>query len=186
MAALPDPYDKLSEAEREAWDHMADARARSDGRSKLGEVYVAMFNNPGVAEKVGALGEHLRFGGVLPGAVRELAILRYSAINKLGYEWAHHQRPAKLAGLSDEAIEALGAGETPVGLSTEQEAVIKAVDSVSAFSPIPEDVQSTIIDAFGLAGAVEVVALCGLYATMGYMVSAFEIPIEEGFPRPPF
>jgi hypothetical protein len=31
---------------------------------------------------------------------------------------------------------------------------------------------------------VEVVALCGLYAIMGYMVTAFDIAIQGGLPRP--
>ena len=39
--------------------------------------------------------------------------------------------------------------------------------------------------AYGEAGVVELVVLCGLYATMGYVVSAFDIPIEEGLPTPP-
>ncbi len=35
------------------------------------------------------------------------------------------------------------------------------------------------------AGIVELVALCGLYAVMGHRVTAFDIPIEDGFPLPP-
>jgi hypothetical protein len=59
-----------------------------------------MFNNRGVTAKVGALGEHLRFHGVLPDAVGELVILRFAARQRYGYEWSHHQRPAKLAGIT--------------------------------------------------------------------------------------
>ena len=43
-----------------------------------------MFNNPGVATKVGALGEQLRFHGVLPDDVRELAVLRFAARQRVG------------------------------------------------------------------------------------------------------
>ena len=61
MARLPDPTGRLRGADRESFDHMASARAHAEGRSHLGDVYVRMFNNPGVATSVGALGEHLRF-----------------------------------------------------------------------------------------------------------------------------
>ena len=185
MTALPDPTDKLEGPDRAAFDHMAAARAHAEGRSQLGDVYVRMFNNPGVAAKVGALGEHLRFHGVLPDAARELVILRYSSRQGFAYEWSHHQRPAKLAGLSQDVIDGLTAGDVPATLPDASQAVLEAVDAVVAKRSIPADVQQRIVDVHGTAGVVEVVALCGLYAIMGYMVSAFDIAIEEGLPRAP-
>ena len=185
MAALPDPTDTLKGADRETFDHMASARAHADGRSQLGEVYVRMFNNPGVAAKVGMLGEHLRFHGTLPDEVRELVILRYSVRQRLGYEWSHHQRPAKLAGLSQDVIDALTRGEVPSALPDSSQAVVEAVDAVVAARSIPDEVQARVVAAYGNEGIVEVVALCGLYALMGYMVVAFDIPVEKGFPEPP-
>jgi 4-carboxymuconolactone decarboxylase len=186
MATLPDPTAHLTGDDKVIFDHMAAARAHADGRPELGQVYVRMFNNPGVAAKVGALGEHLRFHGVLPDDVREMVILRFSSRRRYAYEWAHHQRPAKLAGVSQAAIDALTAGQMPEGITDGAIASIEAVDAVAAGRSIPEPVQSRIAAAFGLAGAVEVVALCGLYGIMGDMCIAFDIPIEDGFPHPPF
>jgi hypothetical protein len=40
------------------------------------------------------------------------------------------------------------------------------------------------VSAHGEAGIVELVAICGLYALMGYMATAFDVPIEEGLPVP--
>jgi 4-carboxymuconolactone decarboxylase len=186
MATLPDPTTTLKGADRELFDHMASARAHADGRARLGEVYVRMFNNPGVAEKVGALGEHLRFRGVLPDAVRELVILRFSARQRYGYEWSHHQRPAKLAGLSQDAIEAVTAGQIPDTLPDASQAALQAVDAVVSKRSIPAGVQQRFVDVHGNTGIVELVALCGLYAIMGDMVTAFDITIEEGLRDPPF
>lgn len=186
MATLPDPTGALGLRDRELFGQMASVRSHADGRAELGEVYVRMFNNPGVAAKVGALGEHLRFHGVLPAEIRELVILRYAARQRLGYEWAHHQRPAKLAGISQDVIDAIAAGDMPGALPDAAKAVLEAVDAVVAKHSIPPEVQRRIVDAHGAAGVVEVVALCGLYAMMGYMVTAFEIGVEEGFPEPPF
>jgi len=186
MAALPDPTSALKGADRELFDHMASARAHAEGRTHLGDVYVRMFNNPGVAAKVGALGEHLRFHGVLPDAVRELVILRFASRQRYGYEWSHHQRPAKLAGISQETIDALTAGHIPNALSDASKAALEAVDAVVARQSIPAKVQQRFVAAHGNAGIVELVALCGLYAIMGYTVTAFDIGIEAGLPTPPF
>jgi len=185
MSALPDPTPNLSGDDRAAFDHMASARAHAEGRASLGQVYVRMFNNPGVAAKVGALGEHLRFHATLPDDVRELAILRFAIRVGSGYEWSHHQRPAQLAGIPKDVIEELTAGGIPASLPDASRAVLEAVDAVHAESPIPTVVQERIVAVHGHAGVVEVVALCGLYAIMSYMVFAFDIPLEEGMPVPP-
>ena len=186
MAALPDPTATLIGADRELFDHMASARAHAEGRTHLGDVYVRMFNNPGVTAKVGALGEHLRFHGVLPDAVRELVILRFAARQRYGYEWSHHQRPAKLAGLGQDTIDALTAGQVPDTLPDASRAALEAVDAVVAKQSIPAEVQQRFVEAHGDAGIVELVALCGLYTIMGNMVTAFDIEVEDGLPTPPF
>ena len=186
MARLPDPTGALSAADREALERMAAARADAEGRAALGDVYVRMFNNPAVARAVGALGEHLRFAGVLPDDARELAILRYAARQGFGYEWSHHRRPARRAGIPEDVVAALAGDAVPDGLAPERRAVVEAVDAVAARRSIPAGVQERVVEAFGLAGVVEVVALCGLYALMGYTVTAFDIAVEEGLPRPPF
>jgi 4-carboxymuconolactone decarboxylase len=186
MATLPDPTARLTGADRELFNHMASARAHAEGRAHLGEVYVRMFNNPGVTAKVGALGEHLRFHGVLPDAVRELVILRYAARQGYAYEWSHHQHPAKLAGLDQDTIDALTAGQVPDTLPDDSRAALEAVDAVVAKRSIPVAVQQRFVAVHGNAGIVELVALCGLYAIMGHMVTAFDIEIEEGLPAPPF
>ena len=186
MATLPDPTESLTGADLEAFRHMAGARAHAEGRAALGEVYVRMFNAPAVARRVAALGELLRFEGVLPGDVRELVILRYAAHQRFGYEWAHHQRPAELEGLDPETVAGVAGDGLPDGLRDDQAAALAAVDAVVAQRSIPAGVQERIVAAHGLAGAVEIVALCGLYAIMGYTVSAFDIPIEDGLPQPPW
>jgi 4-carboxymuconolactone decarboxylase len=186
MAVLPDPTTTLTDIDRKVFNQMASARAHAEGRTHLGEVYVRMFNNPGVAAKVGALGEQLRFHGVLPDNVRELVILRFAARQRSGYEWSHHQRPAKLAGISQDTIDTLTAGRIPDALADASKAALEAVDAVVAKRSIPSQVQQRFVDAHGKAGIVELVALCGLYAIMSYTVTSFDIEVEEGLPNPPF
>jgi alkylhydroperoxidase family enzyme len=186
MATLPDPTGTLTGADLETFHHMASARAHAEGRAHLGDVYVNMFNNPGAAAKVGALGEQLRFHGVLPDQVRELVILRFATRQHFGYEWSHHQRPAKLAGIGDDVIKALTAGDVPDTLPDASQAALEIVDAVVAKKTVPADMQERFVKAHGTAGIVEVVVLCGLYATMGYMTTAFDIAVEDGLPDPPF
>jgi 4-carboxymuconolactone decarboxylase len=186
MARLPDLGPELPESARAVMERMAATRAHAEATAHLGGVYLALFHDPGVAEKIGDLGEQLRFHGVLADDVRELVILRYAAGMRFAYEWSHHQRAARQAGLDEPTIEALAAGEVPASLRSEQRAALAAVDAVIATESIPAEVQDVLVERCGPAGAVEVIALCGLYAIMGYVVTAFDVPLEEGLPPAPF
>ena len=95
-------------------------------------------------------------------------------------------RPPGDAGrASEETIEGLAGDATPDGLDAEQRAAVQAVDLVAADREIPADLQATLVEAFGEAGVVELVVLCGLYAIMGYMTTAFSIAVEPGLPSLP-
>ncbi len=185
MAKLPDPRPGADPSVLADIERMANVRSRSEGRAELGTVYVEMFNNPGVARCVGALGEHLRFAGVLPDHVRETVILRCAGRRRLEYAWAHHVRPAQLAGLTEQIIAALAERTLPPGLDPVQRAAAEAVDHVVADEEIPAAVQQRLAAEVGDAGVVELVALCGLYGLMGYMTTAFVIEVEPGLPKLP-
>lgn len=185
MAKLPDPTDSLNPTDLATYEKMAKARSGADGRAALGDVYVRMFNDPAIATSVGNLGDQLRFHGCLPAKIREAIILRYASQNKLGYEWSHHQRPAKIAGLSEHEIQDITQNIIPKNMDTVLKSALQAVDAVSAKQSIPSDIQACIVEAYGNKGVVELVALCGLYAVMGYFCIAFDIEIEPGFPAPP-
>ncbi len=178
MAPLPDPRPHLDAAALDDLRRNTAARSHAEGHPDVSAVYLTMFNNPGVARTVGALGEHLRFHGTLPDRVRELAILRYAARNGFDYEWAHHQRPARLAGIAPTTVRALSLDAVPDELDAVGRATVEAVDQIAAREEITAPVQQVLIDALGEGGVVELVALCGLYGLMGYMTTAFAISVE--------
>jgi 4-carboxymuconolactone decarboxylase len=164
---------------------MATVRSDADGRAELGSVYLAMFNNPAVARQVGTLGEHLRFAGTLPGRLRETAILRFASRSGFEYAWAHHVRPAMLAGLNEATIAALAEASVPREPDPVVRAVVVAVDHIVDRQDIPEPVQNVLTEAVGAEGVVELVALCGLYGLIGYMTTSFAITPEPGLPAMP-
>jgi len=63
------------------------------------------MHHPELAEKVGDLGEYLRFGGTLPGDIREMAILITARSVNQGDEWVAHAKIARTAKPPDDVIE---------------------------------------------------------------------------------
>ena len=90
------------------------------------------------------------------------------------------------AGVEQATIAALAADAVPLGLDPTRPAAVEAVDQIVDGSEIAADTQQILTREFGDAGVAELVALCGLYALMGYMTTAFAIEPEPDLPqRPP-
>src|SRR5437899_9407782 len=100
MAKLPDPLGSLTPEAKTIYDKIT---AKS-GRMRGGP-FASLMHHPALAEKVGDLGEYLRFGGTLPGDIREMAILITARSVNQAYEWVAHARVARTERLSDDVIE---------------------------------------------------------------------------------
>src|SRR5579859_5154486 len=81
-----------------AYDRIATSRGSVRGP------FGVLLHHPLLGERVGAVGEQLRFHGVLPGADRELAILVTARELRAAVEWVAHAPLALKEGASVEAI----------------------------------------------------------------------------------
>ncbi|MBI3924610.1 MAG: carboxymuconolactone decarboxylase [Armatimonadetes bacterium] len=173
MAELPDVRESLEADERLVYERML-ARRREHGTGLYGP-YVPLLNHPRLAERVEALGGFLKFEGVLPRTLYQFAVLAFARETGVKFEWADHAEPARQAGLPEAVIQALeaGSGELPDPYQTVQ-GVIRAV---IAYRSIPAGLQERAIELVGVAGIVELVVLCGLYALMGYVSCSFDVPL---------
>jgi len=181
MAGLPDPVEMgLSTEQQELYDRLVAKRGRIDG------MYRSLLNHPDLLRRVSELGTFFRFGeSVLPDEARELAILWSAGRLGAGYEWVKHVPPARAAGLSEAVIEAARQGRVPDDLSPALAAVIEGVRCVLCLRSLPEGTQKALEEAYGIKGALELVALCGFYRMIAGVIAAFDVPLPEG-EREPF
>ena len=100
MAKLPDPLHTLTPEAKRIYDKITAKRGQMRGGP-----YASLMHHPALAEKVGDLGEYLRFGGTLPGDIREMAILITARSINQSYEWVAHARIARTEKLPDDVIE---------------------------------------------------------------------------------
>jgi 4-carboxymuconolactone decarboxylase len=180
MTRVPEPAREQLDAEgRAVHDRIAGTRGALRGP------YGVLLHHPALADRVGALGEQLRFRSGLPGAERELAILTAGREVDAPYEWAAHEPIARAEGTRAEAIAVVRDGRPTDGL-TAREAVL--VDTVRALVrtrglTAPEFARAEA--ALGARGLVELVTLAGYYAMIGLLLNAFEVDLPPGAPAPP-
>ncbi|HEX6082250.1 MAG TPA: carboxymuconolactone decarboxylase family protein [Methylomirabilota bacterium] len=179
MARLPDPLDTLDPQAGKIYEKIAAKRGAVRGP------FASLMHHPALAEKVGDLGEYLRFGSTLPGDVRELAILITAASVKQGYEWIAHAKVARKEGLAEEIIERVRARGDLSTLPPRFARPARVVQHVLAYESIPAALQAEVQRELGITGLMELVVLAGQYRMIAGVLFAFDTPLPEG-ERAPF
>jgi 4-carboxymuconolactone decarboxylase len=179
MAKLADPIDALPPEAKRVYEKIAAKRGAVRGP------FASLLHHPELAERVGELGEYLRFGGTLPGDVRELAVLVTARAIDQPYEWVAHAKIARREGLPDDVIERV---RTRGDLSTLPPRLARAarvVHHVLACESIPRALHDEVEQELGLGGLMELVVLVGHYRLIAGVLFAFDTPLPDGA-TPPF
>lgn len=160
------------------------AQIASGPRGGVRGPFVALLHNPALAERVQALGEHLRFGTTFPAAALEIAILVTARHWNCQYEWFAHEKIARKAGLDPAIIEAIAARRQPPGM-TSDEALVHAFCTGVVQSGEPGEAAFAAAQArFGLDGALDLIALCGYYSLLAMVLNTARLPLPDGAPPP--
>ena len=126
-----------------------------------------------------AMWEH----SVLPAAIHQLVILVTAA--KLGarYEIYGHEYFAGRAGLADQKIASIVAGERPADLTHEERVAYDMAAALNRGGPLPETTYRAVLSTFGEQGLAEIVFLVGCFWMVGVTLNAFDASVpgrEEG------
>jgi 4-carboxymuconolactone decarboxylase len=178
MATLPDPLDTLAPDARRIYDRISAKRGAVRGP------FASLMHHPALAEKVGDLGEYLRFGGTLPGDIRELAILLTARAVSQPYEWVAHARIARTEGLADDVIERVRTRGDLTALPPRYASAARVVQHALAYESIPADLQDAVQRELGITGLMELVVLAGQYRMIAGVLFAFDTPLPDGTPAP--
>lgn len=149
-----------------------------DAEGGLRGPFNAWLRTPKLGFGVQHLGEMLRFEGILPDVLREVAILAVAAAWRANYEWWAHARIAAKAGVSDADIARIKSGHAP----DEHDAAVvyTFADALTREHRVPEADYAAALALLGEAGVVELVVLVGYYGLVSATLNAFEVAIPEG------
>ncbi|MBK9141218.1 MAG: carboxymuconolactone decarboxylase family protein [Candidatus Melainabacteria bacterium] len=164
----PDRQD-LDETGREIWDTIESTRGGVWGP------YSALLHVPRLAGAVASVGEYLRFGGCLPPAQRELAILCAARLADSPFEWQVHEPVAISSGLPAEIIEHLRSG-APCRLEPRERLIIAMITALNECNRVDDELYGEAEKLFTSKELVELVALAGFYRLLAYVIAAFDVP----------
>ena len=114
-------------------------------------------------------------GGKLPRRETELAILRVAHLRSCEYEWEHHVRLGRRAGIGDADFERLRQGPAAGGWSDRERALLAAVDALHSHGDLDDEHWATLREHLGEREAIELCMLTGHYEMLATVIAALRI-----------
>jgi 4-carboxymuconolactone decarboxylase len=109
-----------------------------------------------------------------------LAIITVGAHWAAEFEWWAHTKNARHAGISEKTIEAIRRGETPSLDDDVSRAVHGVAHQLATTGHVDDATYKLAEDSLGPARLVELVALCGYYSLISFILNTFDVPLPEG------
>ncbi|RLV49978.1 carboxymuconolactone decarboxylase family protein [Nocardioides mangrovicus] len=139
----------------------------------------AMLLSPRVGAALQAVGAAVRYGTALSDRAREIAILVVAARWDSDFERYAHEAVGRAAGLSDEAISAIRAGE-PLVVEDPDEALVARLTTRLAHDGDLDDAEyAEAVTALGEAQLFELLTLVGYYATLALQLRVFRVAAPD-------
>ncbi len=136
----------------------------------------AWVRSPEMYERLGWMVLFMRNDSVIPARLVEFVFLHTVGAWEAKYPWGVHEGMAREAGLGDEVIKAIQAGERPAFTNPDEEAVYDFCTELRESRSVSDKTYRAALGHLGEQGLVELVALIGQYTTVSMTVNAFDIP----------
>jgi alkylhydroperoxidase family enzyme len=146
------------------------------------KLFRTVAHNPRVLQRMMAGG--LLDRGSIPIRLRELVILRATALCGAEYEWGVHVAAfADKAGLTAAEWAATTTGADPGSWSVEDRLVLELVEQLNAAFKVDDALWTRLAATFSDEQLVELVMLAGQYHGIAMLVNALRVEREPGAPR---
>ncbi len=124
-------------------------------------------------------------GGSLPRADTELLILRVAHNTGCDYEWSHHERIGRQAGLSEADVAQVREGDGAAGWSDRQRSLLRAADELHAERRLSDETWGALRPLLSDEELIELCMLVGHYEMLAMTLNSLQVepdPLPAGEP----
>ena len=167
----PLPKEQLTEEQAQALAEFVAARGQPTGPWNV------LLRSPELMKRTRGLSDYLRFESVLPGYLREFAILMTARQWGQSYEWHAHYPLAIDEGFSADMAQAIAEGRRPDGMLEEEEILYDFVLELQRNHGVSDATYARAVERFGEQGVVETVSLVGYYTMISMILNTARTPL---------
>ena len=163
--------DSMTDAQRTA----ADALTAGPRKGVKGP-FIPLLRSPVLMDRVAAVGEVLRFHGVLEKRISELVMLVVARHTSNQFEWAVHVPLALQEGVQAGALQDLAAGARPRDFALDEAQAHDLAMELLAHHGLSDATYACAISRWGEQGVLEMVTLIGYFATVCWVMNVARTP----------
>ncbi len=139
-----------------------------------------LLRSPVMGNLAQELGAYIRYGSVLPAALREMAIIMTAEHWRAEYEWYAHKQIALEVGLATDIIDAIAVGRRPASMQADEAVLYDFCNELLSSNRVSDATFSSAIDTFGEQGVADIVGTLGYYSLVSLVLNVDEHPLPEG------
>jgi 4-carboxymuconolactone decarboxylase len=170
----PLPEDQWDDAVDHALSGLLPAERRNP--EAAGNLLATLVRHPKLTRAFLRFNNHLLFSSTLPARLRELAVLRVAHLHGSEYEWCHHVRMGREAGLTDDVIDGIQRGEASEELD---QAILRAVDELQDKSVISDATWATLAERLDERQRMDLVFTIGCYGALAMAINTFGVEPDQ-------
>jgi AhpD family alkylhydroperoxidase len=170
----PLPADQWDEAVDHALSGMLPPERRNPEHA--GNLLATLVRHPQLTRAFLRFNNHLLFNSAVPERLRELAVLRVAHRRGCEYEWRHHVRMGRDAGLADDVIDGIPRGEAADELDC---AILRAVDELEDKSIISDATWATLSEHLDERQRMDLVFTIGCYGALAMAINTFGVEPDQ-------
>jgi 4-carboxymuconolactone decarboxylase len=143
----------------------------------------AFLHAPELGAKVMALGAYVNGESALSPRTKEIVVMTVAARWQAEFEWWAHRRMALANGIDGSVVDAIAEGAVP-DLADESDRVLWTVAHQLVTSGHLDDETYAAAEALlGRGELVKVIALCGFYTLVAFLLNGFDVDVPAGESR---
>lgn len=151
---------------------------RERGRKVL-NLFKIMSYSPEVGRQFLQLGNAILFKGVVPKALRELAILRVGNLYSASYEWTQHVPIALRVGVRQSQIDALPGWQNSPEFNDQEKAVLRYTDEMTLNIRVGDDAFKAVGSFLNEEAVVELTTAVGYYGMVCRILETLQVELEQ-------
>ncbi|PYU21731.1 MAG: 4-carboxy muconolactone decarboxylase [Acidobacteria bacterium] len=177
----PIPKDKMTEAQRKAFDEVTSGPRGAGGAEGP---FVPLLRSPELMSRLQMTGEYLRFHNTIGSKLTEFVILLTARQWTQQYEYDVHQVNGLKAGVKQETISAITEGRRPAGMAADEEIVFDFCSELRQNQSVSDATYARAVSKFGEQGVIDMTGLVGYYTTLAMIMNVARSPLPDGKKAP--
>jgi 4-carboxymuconolactone decarboxylase len=137
------------------------------------------LNNEGLFSAYATVARYISTRLAIPARTRELLIIRCAVKVGSAYEWEHHVRIGRGAGLTDSDLEALASAEPSTSLTPADAGLVRACDQLIDDAQLSESTFRELSADFTTSELMEIISVVGTYYWTAMLLRSFQVPVED-------